>query len=114
MQEHPVISYELIKDRFDLSAQIKVAVLFHHENVDGTGYPNGVMGEEQTLFTKILHAADVYDALISKRCYKPSFSYDTAYQMILDGECGIFNPRLLQCFIKKKNELEAMAEQFKD
>ena len=54
------------------------------------------------------------DALISKRCYKPSFSYDTAYQMILDGECGIFNPRLLQCFIKKKNELEAMAEQFKD
>ena len=58
--------------------------------------------------------ADVYDALISKRCYKPSFSYDTAYQMILDGECGIFNPRLLQCFIKKKNELEAMAEQFKD
>lgn len=58
MQEHPVISYELIKDRFDLSAQIKVAVLFHHENVDGTGYPNGVMGEEQTLFTKILHAAE--------------------------------------------------------
>lgn len=92
MQEHPVISYELIKDRFDLSAQIKVAVLFHHENVDGTGYPNGVMGEEQTLFTKILHAADVYDALVSKRPYKEPYAPCEAAEYLMGG-CGILFDR---------------------
>ena len=87
---------------------------YHHEKYDGGGYPEGLTGDEIPIGAQLVSLADVYDALISKRCYKPSFSYDTAYQMILDGECGIFNPRLLQCFIKKKNELEAMAEQFKD
>jgi putative two-component system response regulator len=84
------------------------------KNSMGGGYPEGLTGDEIPIGAQLVSLADVYDALISKRCYKPSFSYDTAYQMILDGECGIFNPRLLQCFIKKKNELEAMAEQFKD
>lgn len=87
---------------------------YHHEKFDGGGYPEGLTGDEIPIGAQLVSLADVYDALISKRCYKPSFSYDTAYQMILDGKCGIFNPRLLQCFIKKKNELEAMAEQFKD
>ncbi len=92
MQEHPTISYELIKDRIDLSAQVKVAVLFHHENVDGTGYPNGVSGEDQTLFTKILHVADVYDALTSKRPYKEPYApFDAAEYMM--GGCGIMFDR---------------------
>lgn len=88
MQEHPVISYELIRERVDISAVIKVAVLFHHENVDGTGYPNGVRGEDQTIFTKILHVADVYDALVSKRPYKEPYApYEAAEYMM--GGCGI-------------------------
>lgn len=92
MQEHPMLSYELIKDRIDLSAMVKVAVLFHHENVDGTGYPNGVIGDDQTLFTKILHVADVYDALISKRPYKEPYApYEAAEYMM--GGCGIMFER---------------------
>lgn len=88
MQEHPTISYELIKDRMDISALIKVAVLFHHENVDGTGYPNGISGEDQTIYTRILHVADVYDALVSKRPYKDPYSpFDAAEYMM--GGCGI-------------------------
>lgn len=92
MQEHPVISYELIKDRFDISAQVKVAVLFHHENVDGSGYPNGIMGEEQTLFTKIIHVADVYDALVSKRPYKEPYAPCEAAEYLMGG-CGILFER---------------------
>lgn len=69
-----------------------MAVLFHHENVDGTGYPNGVMGEEQTLFTKILHAADVYDALVSKRPYKEPYAPCEAAEYLMGG-CGILFDR---------------------
>lgn len=100
MQEHPVMSYELIKDRFDISAQIKVAVLFHHENVDGTGYPNGVMGDEQTLFTKIIHAADVYDALVSKRPYKEPYAPCEAAEYLMGG-CGIlFDQEVIEVMLR--------------
>lgn len=100
MQEHPVMSYELIKDRFDISAQIKVAVLFHHENVDGTGYPNGVMGDEQTLFTKIIHAADVYDALVSKRPYKEPYAPCEAAEYLMGG-CGIlFDQEVVEVMLR--------------
>lgn len=100
MQEHPVMSYELIKDRFDISAQIKVAVLYHHENVDGTGYPNGVMGDEQTLFTKIIHAADVYDALVSKRPYKEPYAPCEAAEYLMGG-CGIlFDQEVIEVMLR--------------
>ena len=100
MQEHPVMSYELIKDRFDISAQIKVAVLFHHENVDGTGYPNGVMGDEQTLFTKIIHVADVYDALVSKRPYKEPYAPCEAAEYLMGG-CGIlFDQEVVEVMLR--------------
>ncbi|MDD6194638.1 MAG: response regulator [Lachnospiraceae bacterium] len=88
MKNHPITSYELVKDRIDISATIKVAVLFHHENVDGTGYPNGITGEEQTTFTKILHVADVYDALVSKRPYKEPYAPYEAIEYLMGG-CGI-------------------------
>lgn len=100
MQEHPVMSYELIRDRFDISAQVKVAVLFHHENVDGTGYPNGVSGEEQTLFTKILHVADVYDALVSKRPYKQPYAPCEAAEYLMGG-CGIlFDQEVVEVMLR--------------
>ena len=92
MQEHPVISYELIKDRFDLSAQIKVAVLFHHENVDGTGYPNGVMGEEQTLlprsYMRQMSMMRWFPSVLTKEPYAPCEAAE-----YLMGGCGILFDR---------------------
>ena len=120
MRTHAEKGGEIIKETFghigdgEYEKMAYEVARYHHEKFDGGGYPEGLTGDEIPIGAQLVSLADVYDALISKRCYKPSFSYDTAYQMILDGECGIFNPRLLQCFIKKKNELESMAEQFKD
>ena len=88
MKSHATVSYELLKERWDVSAQVKSAVLFHHENVDGSGYPQGLEGHEQTLFTKILHVADVYDALVSKRPYKNPYSPYEASEYLMGG-CGI-------------------------
>lgn len=100
MQDHPVISYELVKDRIDISATVKVAVLFHHENVDGTGYPNGISGEEQTMLTKILHVADVYDALVSKRPYKEPYAPFEAIEYMMGG-CGIlFDQEVVDVLVK--------------
>lgn len=92
MKSHATLSYELIRERWDISAQIKTAVLFHHENVDGSGYPQGIIGEEQTMFTKILHVADVYDALVSKRPYKNPYSPHEASEYLMGG-CGIMFDR---------------------
>lgn len=72
--------------------------LHHHERWDGGGYPHGLVGDEIPVWTQAVSLADVYDALVSKRCYKKAFSPDTAMDMILSGQCGVFNPKLLDCF----------------
>lgn len=72
--------------------------LHHHERWDGRGYPHGLVGDETPIWTQIVALADVYDALVSKRCYKDAFSTSVAMEMILGGQCGVFNPRLLQYF----------------
>ena len=87
MKTHPQLSYNLIKDRWDISSFVKTAVLFHHENVDGTGYPQGITGDRQTIFTKVLHVADVYDALVSKRPYKNPYSPFDAAEYLM-ANCG--------------------------
>ena len=100
MKSHATLSYEFISERWDLSAQIKTAVLFHHENVDGSGYPQGLEGSEQTLFTKILHVADVYDALVSKRPYKKPYSPYEASEYLMGG-CGImFDAKVVDTLLK--------------
>ncbi len=70
---------------------------WHHERYDGRGYPDGLKGEEIPISAQVVSVADVYDALTSERCYKPSHSPEQALQMILDGQCGAFNPLLLDC-----------------
>ena len=70
---------------------------WHHERYDGNGYPDGLKGEEIPIAAQVAALADVYDALISKRCYKNAYSHDEALKMILDGQCGAFNPVLLLC-----------------
>ena len=72
--------------------------LHHHERWDGRGYPDGLVGDQTPIWTQIVSLADVYDALVSKRCYKDAFPAQTAMDMILRGECGAFNPRLLEYF----------------
>ena len=82
--------------------------LHHHERWDGGGYPHGLKGNEIPLWAQIVSLVDVYDALVSKRCYKDAYSFNTALQMILDGKCGQFNPKLLQCFFLAEPALRAL------
>ena len=71
---------------------------WHHERWDGKGYPDGLKGDEIPIAAQIVALADVYDALTSERVYKPAFPKERARDMILHGECGEFNPLLLECF----------------
>ncbi|RHS93790.1 diguanylate cyclase domain-containing protein [Erysipelatoclostridium sp. AM42-17] len=70
---------------------------WHHERYDGRGYPDGLTGEEIPIWAQVVALADVYDALTSERCYKKAYSHKQAMEMILNGQCGTFNPLLLDC-----------------
>lgn len=70
---------------------------WHHERYDGRGYPDGLKGDEIPISAQVVSVADVYDALTSERVYKKAFSHEKAMQMIIDGECGTFNPLILKC-----------------
>ncbi len=70
---------------------------WHHERYDGRGYPDGLKGDEIPIAAQVVSVADVYDALTSERCYKKSYTPEQAIQMIQDGQCGAFNPLLLDC-----------------
>ena len=86
---------------------------WHHERWDGRGYPDGLKGDEIPIEAQIVSLADVYDALTSERCYKKAYSHETAVEMILHGECGQFNPVLLDCFIAIQGELKIELEEEK-
>lgn len=77
----------------------------HHERWDGRGYPDGLKGDDISLWAQIVSIADVYDALSCKRVYKDAFPREKVIQMIRDGECGTFNPKLLECFFKVEETL---------
>ena len=81
---------------------------WHHERWDGKGYPGGLKGEEIPISAQVVSIVDVYDALTSERCYKKAFDHDTAIQMILDGQCGQFNPILLKCLKELSIQLSKM------
>ncbi|SCJ81397.1 Cyclic di-GMP phosphodiesterase response regulator RpfG [Anaerotruncus sp. 2789STDY5834896] len=82
---------------------------WHHERYDGNGYPDGLRGDEIPIAAQVVALADVYDALTSERCYKKAYSHEEAMEMILEGQCGAFNPTLLLCLQEiteiLKNEL---------
>lgn len=84
--------------------------LHHHERWDGKGYPEGLKGDEISIWAQIVSLADVYDALTCKRVYKDAFPRERVLEMILNGECGTFNPRLLECFLSAENDLHLMYE----
>ena len=81
---------------------------WHHERWDGKGYPDGLKGEEIPISAQVVSIVDVYDALTSERCYKKAFEHDTAIQMIMDGQCGQFNPILLKCLKELSIQLSKM------
>ena len=77
----------------------------HHERWDGRGYPDGLKGDEISLWAQIVSLADVYDALVSKRVYKDAFQREEALKMIREGQCGVFNPALLEQFFAVEQEI---------
>lgn len=79
---------------------------WHHERYDGKGYPDGLKGEEIPIAAQVVAMADVYDALVSERVYKKAFSHEKAIEMILNGECGVFNPILLGCLVDIQDRLK--------
>ena len=79
---------------------------YHHEKYDGKGYPDALIGDEIPISAQIVSVADCYDALVSKRVYKDAYSCDEAYHMIQNGECGAFNPKLMDCFSVCKDKFE--------
>ncbi len=84
---------------------------WHHERWDGRGYPDGLKGDEIPISAQLVSLADVYDALTSERCYKKAFSHERAVQMIQNGECGAFNPLLLQCLTNIQSDLKVELQQ---
>ncbi len=83
MKQHPLLGYEILKNKEDFSKAISLAVLQHHEKMNGKGYPMGVPADKIIPYAKILSVADIYDALVTERPYKKGFSQRTAVEMIM-------------------------------
>lgn len=78
----------------------------HHERWDGKGYPDGLKGDEIPIWAQVVSVADVYDTLTAERVYKNAFSHEKAVEMIFDGECGVFNPKVLKAFEESLDEIK--------
>ncbi len=79
----------------------------HHERWDGRGYPDGISGDNISIWAQVVAVADVYDALVSPRVYKKAFDFETAVKMINDGECGVFNPKVLEAFNRSADKIRS-------
>lgn len=100
VKRHPQLSYDMLYDRWDIPARVKAGVVCHHENEDGSGYPNGISGDKIHPFAKIIHVADVYDALSSRRPYKEACSYSESFEYLMGG-CGtLFDKEFVEIFAK--------------
>ena len=113
MKQHTVIGAEILEELqyYQDEPLVKTAreiCRWHHERYDGRGYPDGLKGEDIPISAQVVSLADVYDALVSKRVYKASYSHEKAMQMILNGECGAFNPLLLTCLKDIEGEIQEM------
>lgn len=110
MKSHTVRGDEFLSD-ISLPQNEKFMVIaheivrWHHERWNGKGYPDGLKGDRIPISAQVVSLADVYDALTNDRCYKKAFSHETAIQMILNGECGQFNPLLIKCLEDEESEL---------
>ncbi len=111
MKTHAVIGAQMIEslEQYQNEPLIQIAhqiCRWHHERWDGRGYPDGLKGDEIPISAQIVSIADVYDALVSERVYKKALPHEVALKMILDGECGQFNPILLDCLVDINQEIK--------
>ena len=117
MKGHTTAGYDILVNAKDLVPEADYLeeaqnlAAYHHERWDGKGYPNGLGGEEIPLSARIMAVADVFDALVSRRCYKPPFSYDTALTIIRDGAGTQFDPRIVEAFLNAKERVLKVAQE---
>ena len=112
MKTHTTIGADMLEGmvQYRDSALVRAArdiCRWHHERYDGGGYPDGLKGEEIPISAQVVALVDVYDALTSDRVYKKAFSHEKAMHMILNGECGAFNPLLIDCLIDLQDRIVA-------
>ena len=116
MKTHTTKGHELLKYASNIwneeynNACLEIA-RYHHERWDGHGYPDGLAGDDIPISAQLVSIADVYDALVTDRPYKKPFSTEKAYEMIMNGECGVFSPKLLECFEYARNDMEKYTAQ---
>lgn len=111
MKTHSEVGAQMIESvkEYENEELVKIArdiCRWHHERYDGRGYPDGLKGEEIPIAAQAVAMADVYDALTNERVYKSAYSHEKAMQMIMNGECGTFNPFLIQCLKEVSPDLE--------
>ena len=115
MKQHTVAGEKMLKDIPSRDTEPLVKAIgeicrWHHERYDGRGYPDGLVGDDIPIGAQVVALADVYDALTSKRVYKDGYTHEKALSMIKNGECGIFNPIILQCLNDIEEELKKAME----
>lgn len=111
MKEHTLIGASMLDklEHYKDEKMIKIAYQicrWHHERYDGKGYPDGLTGEQIPIAAQVVSVADVYDALVSKRVYKDAYSHEQAMKMILNGECGAFNPLLMEVLMEIQDKIK--------
>ena len=119
MKTHTVIGASMLKHLTAYQDEPIVQMAYqicrwHHERYDGKGYPDGLKGEEIPIAAQVVSIVDVYDALVSPRVYKKAFPHEQAMNMIMNGECGAFNPLLLECLEEIQDEIRAYDTQPED
>ena len=110
IKQHTVIGENLLKslDEYADEPLLKISAeicRWHHERYDGKGYPDGLKGEEIPISAQVVSIADAFDALVSERSYKKAYTHEKAFEMIEQGECGVFNPLLVQCLKSVRRRL---------
>jgi putative two-component system response regulator len=115
MREHAVLGYELLKESSSPLLQAGAAIaLGHHEKFDGSGYPQGLQGENIPIFSRIVAVADVFDALSSARPYKRAWSIDEAADYLRAGRGGHFDPACVDAFLGAWPEVLEIRARFQD
>lgn len=115
MKSHTIRGCEILEEMSkDWEPKLKKIsmeiVRHHHERYDGKGYPDGLKGEDIPISAQLVSLADVYDALVSERCYKSAYSKEQAFHMIIGGECGVFSPKLIEVFREVRIDFEDIAD----
>lgn len=111
MQNHTIIGASILENMGSYQDEELMKVAYqicrwHHERYDGKGYPDGLKGDEIPISAQVVSLADVYDALVSERVYKKAYSHEKAIEMITNGECGCFNPILLECLLDIQDRIK--------